>query len=122
MRQNCAQALDFATARKAIPGGLQKPLIIQRQKKIAIRQACDCPSGRLVVFEKGTGKAIEPEFEPSISLTKWQGEEFPGPFWVKGNVEIESHDGRKYEKRNRITLCHCGKSRNKPFCDGSHMD
>jgi CDGSH-type Zn-finger protein len=25
-----------------------------------------------------------------------------------------------YESRNRITLCRCGKSENKPYCDGSH--
>jgi CDGSH-type Zn-finger protein len=117
----CAGA-GFCHSKEGDTWGLTKASDNPKAKKIAIRQACDCPSGRLVVFEKGTGKAIEPEFEPSISLTKWQGEEFPGPFWVKGNVEIESHDGRKYEKRNRITLCHCGKSRNKPFCDGSHMD
>jgi len=32
-----------------------------------------------------------------------------------------SADGFVYEIRNRVTLCHCGYSGNKPFCDGSHM-
>ena len=37
-------------------------------KKIAIEEACDCPSGRLVVCDKKTGKMIEPELEKSIGL------------------------------------------------------
>jgi hypothetical protein len=33
---------------------------------------------------------------------------------------LESFDGAKYEKRNRVTLCRCGQSKNKPFCDSNH--
>ena len=29
-------------------------------------------------------------------------------------------DGVPFEVRERQTLCRCGNSRNKPFCDGSH--
>ena len=35
---------------------------------IAIQETCDCPSGRLVAWNKKTGDPIEPDFEPSISL------------------------------------------------------
>jgi len=42
------------------------------------------------------------------------------PLWVRGGVPIESADGSMYESRNRVTLCRCGKSENKPYCDGSH--
>jgi CDGSH-type Zn-finger protein len=41
---------------------------------------------------------------------------------VKGGVPVESADGTVYEVRNRVTLCRCGKSTNKPFCDGTHID
>ncbi|MCJ7713336.1 CDGSH iron-sulfur domain-containing protein, partial [Candidatus Bathyarchaeota archaeon] len=44
-----------------------------------------------------------------------------GPIWVKGGVIVESSDGTSYEVRNRQTLCRCGKSENKPFCDGTHI-
>ncbi|MFA4855349.1 MAG: CDGSH iron-sulfur domain-containing protein [archaeon] len=116
----CAGA-GFCHSKEGSTWDLTKASNDPKAKKIAIRQACDCPSGRLVAYEKNTGKSIEPGFEQSISQTKWQGEKFLGPFWVKGGVQIESQDGRKYETRNRVTLCHCGKSGNKPFCDGSHM-
>jgi CDGSH-type Zn-finger protein len=90
-----------------------------KSKKITIADACDCPSGRLVLYDKKTGKEIEPKFEQSISLTE-DDEKVMGPIWVKGKIPIESQDGKKYEIRNRVTLCRCGKSKNKPFCDGEH--
>jgi CDGSH-type Zn-finger protein len=35
-------------------------------------------------------------------------------------VQLVGSDGYEYEIRNRVTLCRCGASRNKPFCDGTH--
>ena len=92
-----------------------------KSKEIAIEEACDCPSGRLVAWDKNTKKAIEPKFEPSISLTEAPYRKISGPFLVNCNIPIESADGSMYEKRNRVTLCRCGKSKNKPFCDGTHF-
>jgi CDGSH-type Zn-finger protein len=89
-------------------------------KQIAIEEACDCPAGRLVVWEKN-GKAIEPDFEPSIGLVEDPQAGVMGPIWVRGGIPIESADGTLYEIRNRVTLCSCGRSANKPFCDGSHL-
>ena len=90
-------------------------------KEIAIAEACDCPSGRLVAWDKKTGKPIEPDFEPSISIIESPETNISGPIWVKSCVLIESSDGTEYDVRNRVTLCRCGKSKNKPFCDGTHI-
>lgn len=90
-------------------------------KKVAARIAGQCSSGRLVVWDNETGKPIEPEFEPSISLTEDPEKGVSGPIWVKGGVPIESANGTKHEIRNRVTLCRCGQSENKPFCDGTHI-
>ncbi len=90
-------------------------------KNMALREACDCPSGSLVAWDKNTGKAIEPNFEPSISLVENPQTNISGPIWVKGGIQIESSDGKEYEIRNRVTLCRCGQSNNKPFCDGRHI-
>ena len=89
-------------------------------KEIAIEEAANCPSGRLVVWDK-QGNPIEPYYEPSIVVTEHE-DGFPGPLWIRGEVEIESVDGIIYAKRNRVTLCRCGKSLNKPLCDGSHFN
>ena len=90
-------------------------------RKTAIEEACNCPSGRLVVCDKKTGKPIEPKLKKSISLVEDPQSRVSGPIWLKGGVPVESSDGTKYEVRNRVTLCRCGKSKNKPFCDGSHI-
>jgi len=91
------------------------------KKRIAIEEAGNCPSGRLVAWDKETGEAIEPDFEPSVSVTEDPLSGSSGPVWVKGGVRVESADGHVYERRNRVTLCRCGHSSNKPFCNGSHV-
>ena len=89
-------------------------------KENALRNACDCPSGRLVIIDKQTGKTIEPPLEKSIGFVEDQGIGVDGPIWVRGNIPVYSAEGKLYEVRNRVTLCRCGKSTNKPFCDSSH--
>jgi CDGSH-type Zn-finger protein len=88
-------------------------------KKIAIQEVWDCPAGRLVLHDK-IGQLVEPEFEPSIGLVLDPVIQVPGPIWVRGGIPIEAADGTVYEIRNRVTLCRCGESANKPFCDGKH--
>ena len=77
------------------------------------RMAKFCPSGRLEVSKSG-GEPIELEFTPSIAPVP------NGPLWVRGGIAVEATDGFVYEIRNRVTLCRCGESQNKPFCDGAH--
>lgn len=91
-------------------------------RETAIEEVCNCPSGRLIIRENATGKAIELEFEKSIVVLQSHPHHEPGPLWVRGEIPIESEEGEKYEIRNRVTLCICGKSKNKPFCDGSHIE
>jgi CDGSH-type Zn-finger protein len=89
-------------------------------KQTILEEACDCPSGRLIIHDKKTGKIIEPEFEKTIVALEdpWAG--VSGPLRVHGRIPIESSYGKTYRIRNRVTLCRCGKSQNKPFCDSSH--
>ncbi len=93
----------------------------ENAKNAAIEEACDCPSGRLVVWDKKTGKPIEPALEKSIGLIEDPQLGCSGPIWVRGGIKITSAQGQDYEVRNRVTLCRCGKSTIKPFCDSSHF-
>jgi CDGSH-type Zn-finger protein len=44
-----------------------------------------------------------------------------GPLLVRGPVRLEDMQGQQIEvERATIALCRCGKSRSRPFCDGSH--
>jgi CDGSH-type Zn-finger protein len=86
-----------------------------------IRQVNHCPSGRLVAFERATGQPLEHPLPVSIGLIQDPAEGVSGPLWLRGRIPVSAADGFAYEVRNRVTLCRCGASENKPFCDGSHV-
>ncbi|HKM59796.1 MAG TPA: CDGSH iron-sulfur domain-containing protein [Candidatus Bathyarchaeia archaeon] len=89
-------------------------------KKNVVENSSDCPSGRLVAYDKETGVRIEPVLDKSIGTIEDPAIGTSGPLWVRGGIPVYSADGQLYEARNRVTLCRCGKSQNKPFCDSSH--
>ncbi len=106
-------------------GGIRSLVAIsdnQEARETAIEEACNCPAGRLVIMDNESGKVIEPEFEKSVVVIEYPPGGEHGPLWVRGGIPIESADGKLYEIRNRVTLCRCGRSKNKPFCDGSHIE
>jgi CDGSH-type Zn-finger protein len=73
-----------------------------------------CPSGALEIQPEAGGEQLEPALPVSVGVVR------DGPLWVRGRVPVTSADGETYEVRNRVTLCRCGHSETKPFCDGSH--
>ncbi len=113
-----------AFARFCDPKGQVRNLVQQADtpviRKLVEHEAGHCPSRLLVVWDRTTGEAIEPKFEPSIGLIQDTAKKVRGPIWVRGGIPVVSADGETYEVRNRMTLCRCGKSANKPFCDGPH--
>lgn len=90
------------------------------EKKLTLREAAHCPSGRLIVWSRKTGKPLEPFFKPAIGIIEDAPLEVSGPLWARGGIPIKKEDGTPYTVRNRVALCRCGKSLNKPFCNGSH--
>jgi CDGSH-type Zn-finger protein len=72
-----------------------------------------CPSGALsYTLENVEGG--EPQREPSIAVTK------DGPYAVVGGAQLLEHTWAQGASTEHYTLCRCGGSRNKPFCDGTH--
>ncbi len=71
-----------------------------------------CPSGALTYQLDGADN--EPLLPQAVAVIN------NGPLWVTGPVPVTNSDGTTLEGRNRVTLCRCGSSGNKPLCDGSH--
>lgn len=92
----------------------------EEARDLTIREANYCPAGRLSAWDNASQKPIEPEHEPSLVLIEDPAIRCSGPIWVRGGIPISREDGYVYEVRNRVTLCRCGQSANKPFCDGTH--
>ncbi|MEL7610528.1 MAG: CDGSH iron-sulfur domain-containing protein [Bacillota bacterium] len=90
-------------------------------KEEAILAAVECPAGRLVPIDKQTGRPIEPYYEPGIDVLQDPEEGVSCGLFVKGGIPIQSSDGTTYEVRNRVVLCRCGASKDKPFCDMMHL-
>ncbi|MES0489013.1 MAG: thiamine pyrophosphate-dependent enzyme [Leptospirales bacterium] len=72
-----------------------------------------CPSGALAYEEAGK---IETSFHelPEIQVLR------DGPYSVRGNIALENEELPEGVGSEHYALCRCGKSRNKPFCDGTH--
>lgn len=93
-------------------------------RSLAIAMIERCPSGALTYkIEKGD-EDIEPDLPRQIADTTEITSDGPiaGPLWVTGCIQIERSDGQPFDDRNRVTLCNCGLSGNKPLCDGTHRD
>jgi CDGSH-type Zn-finger protein/uncharacterized Fe-S cluster protein YjdI len=71
--------------------------------------ARNCPSGA-ITFERLDGGAEETA--PLVNVVKVREN---GPLAFHAQLEITGHGNML-----RATLCRCGASKNKPFCDGSH--
>ena len=88
--------------------------------ELAVRETGHCCAGRLMIQNNETGEMIEPKLEKSIGVIEDPLFRTSGPLYIKGGIQVVAEDGTLYEIRNRQTLCRCGASQNKPFCDGTH--
>jgi CDGSH-type Zn-finger protein/ferredoxin len=72
-----------------------------------------CPSGALSCSVDGAPIGA-PEREASITVTK------DGPYAVVGSAQLLGQSWAEGASAEHYTLCRCGGSKNKPFCDGTH--
>ena len=72
-----------------------------------------CPSGALSYTENDT-EITEFHTISEIHLAK------NGPYYVRGGIELSDESLGDGASKEHYTLCRCGKSGNKPRCDGSH--
>lgn len=75
-----------------------------------------CPSGALTYSRAEAGFIKEDQADPKLVPAT------NGPYVLSGHVTVTSSTGDPYENRERVTLCRCGESGNKPFCNGKHWE
>lgn len=74
-----------------------------------------CPSGALAARFTDASKDETAPAENTVTVTD------RGPLYFHGALEIDGAPDRAPGLAYRAALCRCGKSRNKPFCDNSHL-
>ncbi len=72
-----------------------------------------CPSGALS-YEIDSHKILESYEIEKFEIIK------NGPINIKGKVELKNVEWSSFANKEKFTLCRCGASKNKPFCDYSH--
>ena len=72
-----------------------------------------CPSGALSYSVNEQPQPVS-DCEATISIEK------NGPLRITGGIELNDAKWGQGASREHYTLCRCGASKNKPFCDGSH--
>ena len=72
-----------------------------------------CPSGALSYSLDGV-EVRDQQREPTVTVTK------DGPYEVVGGVRLVDPSWGQGASEEHYTLCRCGGSKNKPFCDGTH--
>jgi hypothetical protein len=105
-REVCARIAGFVT-RMGKCGIKSLAATIRIFGLMFLRQVHHCPAGRLVAFDKATGKTIEPDLPVSIGLIEDPVKDCGGPIWLRGGISLRSADGYHYEIRNRVTVCRC---------------
>ena len=74
-----------------------------------------CPSGALSYVINGQAQP-KADREAAITIEK------NGPLRITGNITFNAANWGQGASREHYTLCRCGASRNKPFCDGTHAN
>lgn len=90
--------------RVSVPDAADKEKIMEVIRK--------CPSGSLAYRLSGE---LQDEYFSEVEIVVSED----GPLEVRGGVVL---NGEKPLAQDHYTLCRCGESKNKPFCDGAHKD
>ena len=73
-----------------------------------------CPSGALH-YARADGRSEAADDDDSVSLVAG------GPLYIRGDITLTLPDGTIVRHDTRLALCRCGDSKNKPYCDNSHI-
>ncbi len=115
------------------PLAVRADLVIEGQPPMLRATLCRCGASKNKPFCDGSHTAArfkasgEPMEQDSAPLAERAGKLAVkpvrnGPLVFSGNVEICTGSGQTVTRVQRAVVCRCGRSRNKPFCDGTHAE
>ncbi|MEY8848070.1 (4Fe-4S)-binding protein [Psychroserpens sp. XS_ASV72] len=81
-----------------------------------IKQVKACPSGALSYYMNDENDKTSELLETKVEVLE------NGPLLVYGTLKVTHKDGKEETKNKTTAFCRCGVSKNKPYCDGSHVD
>lgn len=113
--QRCIHAAECIKGAPGVFDRYRRPWIEPNQSEAdtVARVVMQCPTGALQ-YERLDGAAAEPGLESATARL------IPnGPIYLQGQLQLDRPDGSRMHD-NRLALCRCGASDNKPFCDNSH--
>lgn len=108
----------------------ERPWIVMKEstpEKI-IAAVDKCPTDALK-YKLPEGSKVDPELAKGPGSVDYKKDEITsikikmaksGPYKVEGTAQVFDSEGNLLKQSSRIILCGCGKSGNRPFCDGSH--
>jgi len=97
-------------------GGRDPWCLPDEVSRAEVREVCErCPSGALSYTDK-SGESEKAPDENTVTLV------YNGPLYAAGALDIDAAQPDMTGVRYRAALCRCGASKNKPFCDNSHLD
>lgn len=88
--------------------------------KRIIEQVNRCPTGALTFFYNDAEKnepALPLEEKGAVRINIMEN----GPVVIKGKSVLKHKNGKEKVFDDMLALCRCGKSKNQPYCDGSHF-
>ncbi len=126
-----APAVNLASVREAGPYAFRAQLTVNGEPAGYRVTLCRCGASKNKPYcdgshhEVGFSASGEPPSGQTTMLPARAGTlaidpQVDGPLRVRGNLEIISGTGRVVARLGNATLCRCGGSANKPFCDGTH--
>ena len=116
-RAICAHAGFCTDSLKAVFRMKQEPWIDPDGASVdeIVATIAKCPSGALSYSIDGV-EARDLDRAPMVTVTE------SGPYAVTGSIELVGVAFADHASKEHYTLCRCGASKNKPFCDGSHWN
>lgn len=128
-----APPVNLVRLRENGPLGVHADMTLQGKGKMLRATLCRCGASKNKPYCDGAHKDMKftasgeapasPDMKP---LLKRDGELSiqplaDGPLLITGNMEVVTGTGATMARMTAAILCRCGQSKNKPFCDNSHV-